>query len=288
MKLLNDLFSKKAPSVDEKIALYIKNGRIPWSEGYEDYKYNYIADAINSSETLAFFEKKKLPPNFGLRVDERSVEYSWIFSRLSKIKSILLDAGSTFNFKFIVEHPEIKKKELTIYTFYPEGNCFYKNKINYVFGDLRSTFFKDETFEEIVSQSTIEHIDMNNSIYGYEEKNTQGQKSYEYLRAIAEMIRILKPQGKLLITFPFGKYEYHGFFQQFDEEMLQKAISLFDGKGTVSVDFFKYEKNGWRFASKEELSQTESYNPHTGKGLSDDGAAHCRSIACIEFIKNSK
>jgi hypothetical protein len=96
----------------------------------------------------------------------------------------------------------------------------------------------------------------------------------------------VKPNGKLLLTFPFGKYEYHGFFQQFDSEMFDKILNLLENSGIVKTDFLKYEKAGWRFAQKDELLLVESFNPHTGKGKGNDGAAHCRSIACVEFIKN--
>lgn len=294
-KVINKIKSKaesvlgtgKTISTEQKIDIYIKNGRIPWSDGYHQYKYNFIKEIIGTPEKLASFKHKLLPNGFAVGLDERSVEYPWIFSKLSEKQNALLDAGSTFNFEFVVDHPLIKNKELTIATFFPEEHCFFKKRISYVYTDLRSTYFRNEFFDEIVSQSTIEHIDMDNSIYGYSEKNTDGKKSYEYLKAVSEMIRILKPKGKLLITFPFGKYEHHGFFQQFDKEMLQRTIALFEGKGNVKTDYFKYERDGWRFAEQQELSQVMSFNPHTGKGKSDDGAAHCRSIACIEFIKNS-
>jgi SAM-dependent methyltransferase len=271
---------------EKKIELYLRNGKIPWSEGYKEHKYNFIKNTINAAEDLLSFKNKELPKKFAAGIDERAVEYPWLMSRLSSKKCTLLDAGSTFNFDFTVEHPVIREKELTIYTFFPEKHCFFKNRINYVFGDLRDMYFKDESFDEVVSQSTIEHIDMDNSIYGYEEKHTKEEKSYEYLKAVSEMVRVLKPGGKLLLTFPFGKYENHGFFQQFDEEMLKRMLTLFRDKGSIETDYFKYEKEGWRFAALSELHAIESFNPHTGKGKSDDGAAHSRSIACIEFIKN--
>jgi SAM-dependent methyltransferase len=273
-------------SKEEKIDLYLKNGKVAWSQGYQEYKYQYIQEIINNPQQLASFKKKSLMENYGVGIDERSVEYPWIFSKLSSVKTSFLDAGSTFNFDFLVEHPLIKKKEVTIYTFFPEKNCFFKNRINYVFGDLRNLYFKDACFDEIVCHSTIEHIDMDNSIYGYEGKSTKEEKSYDYLKAVSEMIRVLKPGGKLLLTFPFGKYEYHGFFQQFDAEMLNRIIAMFNAKGSNTVDYFKYEKKGWRFAEQLELNESESYNPHTGKGKGNDGAAHSRSIACLEFVKN--
>ena len=278
--------SVKTDYREEKISTFIQNGRIPWSEGYSEYKTKSITEAINSVEIINSFKTGTLSADYGLWLDERIVEYPWIFSKISEKENTFLDAGSTFNFDFIVENSKIKKKHLSIYTFFPEKNCFIDKRINYIYGDLRDMYFKDEIFDEIVSQSTIEHIHMDNSIYGYNESNTVNERSFEYLKAVTEMLRVLKPGGKLLITFPFGKYEYHGFFQQFDDGMLQKIVDLVNNRGQLQIDYFKYERTGWRFAQRSELSEVKSYNPHTGKGKQDDGAAHCRSVACIEFIKS--
>ena len=128
---------------------------------------------------------------------------------------------------------------------------------------------------------------MDNSIYGYDiahNSNTE-KKSYEFIVAIKEMIRVLKSKGTLLLTFPYGKFENHGFFQQFDDEMLSRILNLFNNIGSTNVEFFKYEKEGWRFAEQDEVSQSISFNPHTGRGKLDDNAAHSRAICCINFNK---
>jgi SAM-dependent methyltransferase len=267
---------------------YKNKGQIPWSEGYLDHKVSTITNAISDIDFLNNLNVKNIHDNYGYRLDERVIEYPWIFSKLDSTEGKLLDAGSTFNFNFIVNHPVLKNKDLTILTFAPEKNCFHEKRISYVYEDLRNLPFKDELFDVVVSQSTIEHIDMDNSIYGYdiEHNENENRKSFEYIKAVREMVRVLKPRGQLLLTFPFGKFENHGFFQQFDDEMLVKAVDSLESLGTIEIDFFKYEKEGWRFAKKDELKDVVSYNPHSGKGKQDDGAAHCRSIACIHFTKH--
>lgn len=267
---------------------FIQKGQIPWSKGYNEFKVETIINNINNQELLNLFKLNKLPEGYGYRLDERVVEYPWILSNLSNNKEKLLDAGSTFNFDFIVNHRLIEQKDLTIYTFSPENKCFNERGISYVYGDLREMPFKDNWFDTIVSQSTIEHIDMDNSIYGYDISHNKDEtkKSYEYIKAVKEMIRVLKNNGSLFITFPFGKFENHGFFQQFDKEMLEKIISLFEYQGIYNASFFKYLPDGWMNSNLIDCKDSESFNPHTGKGKKDDFAAHSRAICCIHFKKN--
>jgi SAM-dependent methyltransferase len=266
---------------------FLTNGKIPWSNGYNKYKWQLINSSITDSDFLEGISKKKLPTNFGHRIDERVIEYPWIFSNLSDNEEKLLDAGSTFNFKPIVNHSKLESKVVTIFTFAPEKNNFNKKGLSYVYGDLRTLPFEDNSFNTIISQSTIEHIDMDNSIYGFDISHNEDEtkKSYQYLEAVNEMIRVLQSNGTLLITVPYGKFENHGFFQQFDEEMLSKLLELFNNLGNYNCTFFKYNNEGWEFSEKDKLIDVVSYNPHTGKGKLDDNAAHCRSISCIKFTK---
>jgi SAM-dependent methyltransferase len=280
-----------SPESDRKnrIKKYKSSGSIPWSEGYTEYKEEQIKNAINDPAILESFLKKNIPAEFGIGIDERIVEYPWIFSQLPDKECLLLDAGSTFNFGYILEQEKLKRKKIHICTFYPESLNFNEKGISYTYADLRELPYKDKLFDEIVCQSTLEHIDKDNSIYGYSpdtDKKTQG-KSYSYLNAINELLRILKPGGMLLLTFPFGKFENHVFFQQFDNEMLSKVENEISYKGEYTSSFIRYLKTGWVFSKREECLEIESYNPHTGKGKKDDGAAHCRCVCLIRFIKVS-
>lgn len=270
------------------IDFFFKNGQIPWSEGYSTYKEESINESISDATILDEFSNKKVPANYGYRLDERIVEYPWIFSNLKKNKTIFLDAGSTFNFGYLLNHELIKNKEKYIYTFYPEDKSYNHKRISYVYGDLRDLPFRDNFFEEIVCQSTIEHIDMDNTMYGYNLKSTLDvvtNKSYEYLKVIEELLRVLKVNGQLLLTFPYGKFENHGFFQQFDIEMVNRIIDKIKDIGSYELTFFKYLPEGWIIASQEECDDSESFNPHTQIGKKDDFAAHSRAICCVKFIQ---
>jgi hypothetical protein len=283
-RALQGFVTKKEEDVVKK---YLEGGRIPWSIGYHEFKFNFISESLADPRLLETFRgNTSLPYGFAKGLDERTVEYPWIFSRLSSGKKRMLDAGSTFNFLEILDSAPIPEKELTITTYYPEKNKFNQRRISYVYADLKNLPFRDQWFEEIVCQSTIEHIDMDNSIYGYKPDVAVTQKTYGFLLAIDELIRVLTTSGKLLLTFPFGKYKNYGFFQQLDEEMVGKILQKFDHNGAYTIAYLKYEKEGWRFSELNEMKEVVSYNPHTGEGKGDDGAAHCRGIACIEFTKS--
>lgn len=268
--------------------VFFKNGQIPWSEGYVAHKEESIITSISSAAILEKFSKKTLPTNYGYRLDERIVEYPWIFANLLKEKTIFLDAGSTFNFDYLLNNKLIENKDKYIYTFYPEDKSYNHKKISYVYGDLRDLPFRNNFFEEIVCQSTIEHIDMDNSMYGYDLKSTLElvtNKSYEYLKVIDELLRVLKTNGQLLLTFPYGKFENHGFFQQFDDEMVSRITDKMKDLGSCELVFFKFLPDGWIVASQEECNNSESFNPHTQIGKKDDFAAHSRAICCVKFIQ---
>ena len=277
-------------SVSEIIDAYKTAGSVPWSIGYHEYKWLLIENAINNIGILHDFKNEQLADGYGKSVDERVVEYPWLLSRLSPGIGKLLDAGSTFNFQQILQNPILNKKDIFIFTYYPEDNNFSKKSISYIYGDLREMAFKHDYFDEVVCHSTLEHIDMDNSMYGYEVAHQQDKqiKSYEYINVIRELERVVKPLGKILLTFPYGKFENHGFFQQFDQEMVQRIGDTVLPTCSITISFAKYELGGWNFASQTDCENALSYNPHTGKGKGDDNAAHSRAICFIEIIKNKQ
>jgi SAM-dependent methyltransferase len=272
----------------DRLKSYFAGGQIPLSPGYAEFKQQQIEKYIYNSQFLEDFTSTPLPENYGFRLDERIVEYPWVLSQLSDKEGIFLDAGSTFNYEFLLNHSKVKNKHTYIYTFYPEHQSFNQKRVSYVYDDLRRMPFRNDYFDEIACISTLEHIDMDNSIYGYafDNNSLNSQKSYGYLNAVEEFLRILKPGGLLLISIPFGKYEKHGYFQQFDAEMLDRILQLIALNTSYELTFFRYLPQGWTYAQKSECLDLEAHNPLTGKGKGDDYAAHGRGICCIKATKN--
>ena len=280
-------FSKKR---ELDIRLYIKRGRKPWSRGYQASKFEHVEKILNNDEMISKFQDlKALPEGYGYGYDERVVEYPWTLSRLSDSNSKLLDAGSVFNFREIVDHPKVDSKDFTIFTLAPESHSFWQRGISYHYGDLRELPFKDEWFDEIISISTLGHVGMDNRLYTGQAE--QGKIGLEAERAVTELLRVLRPGGKFMISVVFGKHQLiewsdgSVFAEQFDSSLLKDLLGVFSSCTSVAVNFYKYTKNGWNIATEEECRDLEYFNIHTAKTIDSDNAAAARAVALIEVVK---
>jgi hypothetical protein len=71
-----------------------------------------------------------------------------------------------------------------------------------------------------------------------------------------------------------------------NESNYKIIFEKFNANGTFNDNYLLYSKNGWQFKTANDCKDSISHNPHTGQGKGTDGAAHCRCVCCIEFIKN--
>lgn len=271
---------------------YLANGKRPWSKGYELFKYDFIQKILSDDSLLSRFSRNlPLPQSYGEFLDERVVEYPWLISRLNQDCTNLLDAGSILNFDFILNHPNLSQKQVSIITLEPESSCYWKNSISYLYGDIRDLPFKDNLFNEVVSISTIEHVGMNNSIYSSNE-NFIENKQLDFLKAVSEFNRAVRKGGKVYITVPFGKHTDFGWYQQFNSEMVGQIIDAFQPDKFIET-FFCYEFGGWSITTKEHCQEfegfnihdTKYFNPNSDKDYDPDFAACSRAIAALELWK---
>lgn len=273
--------------------VYLCRGRLPYTIGYKEYRDRYVRKVIRNDEILEVFRAgQELPAGFGVRLDERVVEYPWVLSRLGRYeeKSRCLDAGSTLNYEAMLQHPAVKRQKWTILTLFPETNCFWDLGISYVYEDLRSLPYQDERFDAVVSISAIEHVGMDNVFFATDNTYRENRPE-DYLRAVREMRRILRPGGSLFLTVPFGRYEHHGWLQQFDSGMLSALISEFRPQ-KVNKTFFRYTERGWRLTTEgacSDLSFSHAIrNKHVvgferGPRFDPDFAPAARGVACIDL-----
>jgi SAM-dependent methyltransferase len=161
-----------------------------------------------------------------------------------------------------------------------------------VFGDLRKTEFRDDWFDVITYISTIEHVGMDNAMYTNCADIARPGDTEDFVRAIAELKRVLKRGGVLYVTCPFGRYENHGFFQQFDSQLVDKLIEAF-ASAQVNEAMFRDSRNGWILSDRDACTQCEYFDVHESKYFMpastmeypSDYAAGPRAVACLELQK---
>ncbi|MFN0060469.1 MAG: class I SAM-dependent methyltransferase [Planctomycetota bacterium] len=142
-------------------------------------------------------------------------------SRLSEPGKVL-DAGCSLNHADLLPAMGPIQARLVHFTISAEREpvCIDSDKVSYVFGDLRSIDFKDGTFDRIVCVSTIEHVGLDNTVYG----GPRDHDPASWITAYRELLRVLAPGGQMLITFPHGAAKNHGWFQVFDDRDLRRML----------------------------------------------------------------
>jgi SAM-dependent methyltransferase len=272
---------------------YLNSDRRPWRRGYSIYRNQCLERILSDSALLAIFSTtRSLPENYGYRLDARIVEIPWVLSQLNDRKEAILDAGSSLNNEATINAPVLSRKKITILTLAPEGVCFWNKGISYLFGDLRNLDFRDETFDVIVCVSTIEHVGMDNSLYDTKNPNAIPSGQMDFLVALKELKRVLKSGGILFCTFPFGRYENHGWFQQFDSKLTDTLIKEFNPTEYTEA-IFRYYPDGWSKSTREDCSDSHFFDVRTSKYFDpestteypSDFPAGERAVACLKLSK---
>jgi O-antigen chain-terminating methyltransferase len=91
------------------------------------------------------------------------------------------------------------------------------------------------------------------------------------------MFRILKPNGKLIVTVPFGKFVDYGWFTHYDSQAISILLQVLPST-KINAEYFKYTQDGWMPCAAAELAQT-SYG--------DNGAPAAAGLACFEITKSA-
>jgi SAM-dependent methyltransferase len=281
-------------NVDQAIQYYFTHGGKPWSYGYNHYRHQFLRNALSNKELLACFaDSSPLPADYGYGMDERCVEYPWLFTRLSAKACRVLDAGSAMNHAELVEHPLIVNKQLHIATLFPEQNCFWMRGISYLYEDIRYMPVKDGFYDTVICISTLEHVGCDNSQYTGDHRLAEDRRT-DFMVALLELKRVLRPGGTLLLTVPYGEYRHMGWSQQFDAQLLDQAVECF-APASVERSFFRYSQDGWNQASADACANMQYVNWvstwwRTGIKpdpipVESDKAAAARSVACIHLVK---
>lgn len=94
------------------------------------------------------------------------MEFPWILAQ--ELGGRVLDAGSALNHGHVLDRVLVDVNALHIVTLAPEELAFTERRVSYVYADLRDLPYRDGYFTTVVSLSILEHVGMDNAIFGVE------------------------------------------------------------------------------------------------------------------------
>lgn len=265
-----------------KADLWKRRGSVPGAPGSNAAKWLAIEEAILTGQA----------GNFGYDaagIDERAVEYPWVFQRLSQIDrpgGRILDAGSILNHKRILDlWSRCGRSPVSIVTLAFEGSAHVSNDVRYEFGDLRNLPYRDEWFSTTLCISTLEHVGLDNSLYVSGSK-TSADPTAEALRSMKEMRRVTRPGGTLLLSVPFGRRSDRGWLRVFDADDLDRVVAP-SGWNLVQSRFFLATENGWRETSQEHARHAGYNEPDERLGLrtASPFVAAAEAVVLVELCR---
>jgi Methyltransferase domain len=137
----------------------------PWTHEYVDVHRRLVSEVLDDPALVkAFGAGGPLPSGYGVGIDERVVEFPWLFAQ--HLRGRTLDAGSALNHAHILDRVLPRIDELHVVTLEPEDLAFTERRVSYVYADLRDLPYKDGYFDSVVCLSTLEHVGMENTRYG--------------------------------------------------------------------------------------------------------------------------
>jgi SAM-dependent methyltransferase len=256
---------------------------VPWSYEYVEAHRRYVTRALDDPTLINVFKRGgDLPTGYGVRFDERVVEFPWTLSRT--LAGRVLDAGSTLNHPHVLLRLRPRVDELHVATLAPEPQSFPFMDVSYLYADLRGLPMRDETYDHVVCISTLEHVGMDNSQYG-DPTPRAADPEHEREVAVRELRRVLRPGGTLHVTVPFGSPEDFGWQRIFDAAALERIADWF-GPAEVTTEVFRYTTDGWRRATFKEAAGARYRDHFSNPEPAPDGAVAARAVACLELRRD--
>jgi len=266
---------------DTPIGRYLRSDRLPWSDGYWEYRLDYTARVLRDAALLQRFRAgQPLPANYGLRLDERVVEYPWVLARLADEPGPILDAGAVLSYSYLLNLPQLALRPLVMCTLTMDSEYVARPNVSYLLGDLRHTPLRAGAVKTIVCISTLEHVGLDSTQVYAAAPHYREQRPDSYRLVLQEFRRLLAPGGRLILTVPFGEYRNLGWLQQFDAPMVQGLIADFDGR-LEAQSFYRYTAGGWQLAAMPECAAERYFDVHESSTFDPDFAAAARAVACL-------
>jgi SAM-dependent methyltransferase len=249
-----------------------------WSDDYAVRHSHFIADVLENEQLMKLFARGgEFPSGFGIGLDERVVELPWVLSQ--GLLGSVLDAGSALNHDYLLERILHRVDRLHIATLTPEPLSFVERGVSYVFADLRDLPYRDAIFDVVVSVSTLEHVGMDNTVYGVTEPRAD-DPVLETARAIHELRRVLRDDGVLFITLPYGAPQDYGWFRQFGPANVHRFLADADPRSAKTA-VYQYSADGWQVSGFDAAAAATYSNAPVGSSRPADLAVAARAVVCM-------
>ncbi|HWE08698.1 MAG TPA: class I SAM-dependent methyltransferase [Solirubrobacteraceae bacterium] len=166
-----------------------------------------------------------------------------------------MDAGSTLNHPFTLGHFVPRVRSLTIVTLAPEEHSYPQAKIRYVYQDLRALEIADDSFDAVVSLSTLEHVGLDNKRFNHD-RGSQGDPREGVRQAIRELVRVARPGAMLLISVPFGRAWTGDWVRVFDGDDLDDLVASAE-PAEAGEWIYRRGPQGWRVTTRPGAADAE-------------------------------
>jgi SAM-dependent methyltransferase len=175
----------------------------------------------------------------------RFIEYPWILLNLEKECHRILDVGSVGSVLPILM--ACQGYEVYCIDVRPYEHAEILSSLKSVVGDIRQTNFQTDFFDCVIAVSTVEHLGLGR--YG-DPTDDNGD-----IKAVLEIERILRKDGRFLLTVPYGKHSITPSHRVYDKNAL---TNLLTGFCITAIQCFSRKEKAWLPCSADELSDVDS------------------------------
>jgi hypothetical protein len=213
---------------------------------------------------------------------ERAVEIPWVASAIANCFGLWLDVGYVHaEHRYWEAIPTVDWRRLLRFGYGfdiappPPSDPLPVH----VVGDVIDYDFKAlPRFDLITCISTLEHVGCDNTLYLAD----AGRRDHPFTlqqRALQQLLSVLTRRGRLLLTLPYGAFQDHGWFLQYDADMVQALtdIAVQIGQQLTTERYYQLTDEGWRRANREELKAV-SYRTEEGRAA---------AVVLLEFARRT-
>jgi SAM-dependent methyltransferase len=133
------------------------------------------------------------------KLHSRCIEYPFAASQVGQAQT-LLDVGTAKSDTLWMQWLDSLPISVTVTDYDPSDYPYQRARFQQA--DVRRLPFEDNTFDVILAVSVIEHIGLSDAQVLSADKPSEDSDGD--VEAVRELVRVLKPEGRLVMTFPYG------------------------------------------------------------------------------------